>query len=166
MTIDAIMATANKVKGALERVGEPIVLLLTRLYMFDVFFTSGKSKLDNYLNGDWSTTVYLFEEIHPVPFLPANVSAVMGTAGEVILSSLLLMGLFGRFAAFGLLIMTGVIEISFNYVDPEYTTFDSHYMWALLLSVLMVRGAGTLSVDTLFFGALEKKESGKNPVAA
>ncbi len=147
----SLVNTAYSLRGVLEKFAEPIVLLLIRLYMFDVFFKSGKSKLDYWLNDDWDSAVQLFEDIHPVPFLPADIAAVLGTAGEVVLSCLLLVGLFGRLSALGLLVVTAMIEVSFHYVDDSYTTFESHYMWALLLGVIAVRGAGTLSLDRGLF---------------
>ncbi len=137
---------------ASDNILEPLILLLTRFYMFDVFYSSGKSKLDNYLNDNWDTTVQLFRDIHPVPYLPTEIAAIAGTASEVILSCLLLIGLLGRFAALGLLGVTAVIELSFIFQDPDYTTFDGHIMWALLLSFIVIRGSGTISLDTLVSG--------------
>ena len=84
-----------------------------------------------------------------MPFIPAEISAVMGTAGEMMLSTLLVLGLFGRFGAAGLLVMVGVIEYSFQYSQPEYATLPEHMTWALLLLVIVVRGAGALSLDRI-----------------
>lgn len=134
-----------------ERFTEPLVLLLVRVYMWKVFYYSGKSKFDNYLNDDWDSTLFLFEEVHPVPFIPAELAAIMGTAGELGLAILLLVGLFGRFAAFGLIAMTAVIEFSFQYNDADYTTDPSHIMWALLLAIVVSRGSGMFSIDRFAF---------------
>lgn len=152
MSIRTLMKASCNAARALECYGQPLALFLCRLYLFDVFFTSGYNKLENFLNGDWASTVYLFQEIHPVPFLPPEIAAVMGTASEVGLACLLLIGLATRLSALGLLGVAAIIEISFRYVDPEYVTFDAHIMWALLLGVLLTRGAGSLSIDALLRG--------------
>jgi putative oxidoreductase len=142
----------RKIIHILERVGYPIVALLTRLFLFNVFYTSGFNKLENAFNGQWENTVLLFEEIHPVPFLPAEVAAVFGTGAEVAFSLLLILGLVTRLAALGLIGVTAMIELSFRLVDPEYITFDDHIMWALLLGMLATKGAGIISVDGLLSG--------------
>jgi putative oxidoreductase len=137
----------------IEKYTEPFLLLGIRIYMWSVFYFSGRLKFDNYLNDDWASTLFLFEEVHPVPFIPSNIAAIMGTMGELVLSSLLFFGLFSRFTAFGLLIMTGVIELSFQYnpSDSDYTTNPAHIMWALLLAVILSRGAGKFSLDRMIF---------------
>jgi putative oxidoreductase len=53
-------------------------------------------------------------------------------------------GLFTRFAALGMLIMTLVIQI---FVYPN--AFDTHGVWAVCLLFLMKYGAGPLSLDHL-----------------
>lgn len=152
----------TRIHRVLHNVFEPLLLLAIRLYMAGIFFSSGMLKFDNYLNDDWESTVYLFEEIHPVPFLPADIAAVMGTAGELGLSTLLAFGLFGRFAALGLLFMTGVIELSFTVNEPDYMTLPMHIMWALLLSVIIVRGSGRISLDSLLCWVMRYR---KDPAA-
>lgn len=144
----------------LELCASPFVDLMIRVYMAGIFLQSGWLKFKNYLDGNWDLTVYLFEQEHPiklrsdiaqswgimpVEFLPAPVAAVVGTGGELIFAALLLVGLFGRFAALGLLLMTAIIQYT-------YRDLETHYYWALLLSVILVRGAGFFSLDRLFFG--------------
>ena len=119
----------------------PLTDLALRLYMANIFFKSGWLKFQNYMNGDWDSTLFLFEEVHPVPFLPVDVAAVMGTAGELGLSILLALGLFSRFGALGLLVMTAVIQI----VMP---TPHVHIIWAIMLATILAHGGGTLSIDT------------------
>ena len=53
-------------------------LLAARLYLFDVFFKSGLTKIK-----DWEGTLYLFNNEYHVPVLPPEWAAVMGTAGEL-----------------------------------------------------------------------------------
>lgn len=125
----------------------PLLDLGIRLYMANIFFTSGQQKFANYLNDDWASTVFLFEEIHPVPGVAPELSAAAGTAGELILPILLAFGLFGRFAAAGLLIMTIVIQ----YIVPADYGLQNvqHYFWMFLLMVILFKGPGKFSLDTL-----------------
>lgn len=141
----------RRVGHTVEKLTEPFVLLGIRLYMWSVFYFSGKMKFDYYLNDDWESTVFLFEEVHPVPYVPVDIAAILGTAGELGLSVLLVLGLFGRFAALGLIVMTGVIELSFRVNDVDYTTDPNHIMWALLLAVIVSRGSGMFSIDRFAF---------------
>jgi putative oxidoreductase len=119
----------------------PLVLLLLRLWVANVFFKSGLTKLD-----DWDTTLLLFTEEYHVPLLPPAVAAVMGTFGETVFSSLLVAGLFGRFAAAGLFVVNLMAVISY----PGLTdiTRQFHVYWAMLLLVLFAFGPGNLSLDT------------------
>jgi len=125
----------------------PVLYLIIRLYIAQIFFQSGLLKFQNLLNGNWEATVGQFADLYPVPGLPASVAAVMGTAGEIVLPILLAFGLFGRFAALGLIGMTCVIQFL---VPEDYgVANDIHYYWLMLLAVIVVRGAGTLSLDHL-----------------
>lgn len=137
-----------------NRALSPLLDLAIRLYMANIFFVSGKSKLDNYLNDDWSSTVFLFEEVHPIPGIPAEAAAIAGTGGDLILAVMLTFGLFGRFAAAGLLIMTAVIQFG---VPADYGIQNpQHYMWMLLLAVPLLKGPGPISLDYLILKLIRK----------
>ena len=130
-----------------DKVGTPLLYLIIRLFMAQIFFQSGWLKFQNLLNGDWASTVDQFEYLYPVPGVPSPIAAVFGTAGELGLSILLALGLIGRFAALGLIGMTCVIQFL---VPAEYGVSNpDHYYWILLFSVILFRGAGTLSLDHL-----------------
>ncbi len=118
-----------------EKYLAPIVSFLIRLKMAHIFFVSGWIKANN-----WDSTLFLFEHEHPVLGLPAATAAVLATAAEILLPAMLVLGLGARVAAFGLLIMTGVIEFS-------YQSFPIHQLWALLLLVIIAHGPGSISVD-------------------
>lgn len=137
-----------------EAAFSPLLDLAIRLWMARIFFTSGWSKFSNYLNGDWGATVFLFKEEHPLPGIAPETAAIMGTAGELILPVLLAFGLGGRFAAAGLLIMTGVIEFLVpNYSNPQ------HYLWMLLLAVPLLKGPGKISLDYILGRTLFKNHA-------
>jgi putative oxidoreductase len=138
--IKRILARKDNIETKLQEYLSPFVLLLIRLYMGWVFFKSGWAKFSNYLNDNWDLTIYLFQEEHPVPILPADVAAVVGTAAELIFPALLVLGICGRCGALGLLFMTAVIEFT-------YMSYPQHQMWALLLLAILAFGSGKISIE-------------------
>ena len=121
-------------------IGSPIFDLVARLYVGWIFLKSGLGRFDSFLDGAWDDQVFLFTEEHPVPGLSGEVAAVLGTGGELILPILLILGLFGRFAAAGLLVMTAIIEFTYQHATD-------HILWAFLLGMVFIKGPGTISVD-------------------
>lgn len=143
-TIDKALNPPRKIA---KTVGVPVLDLAIRLYMANIFFKSGMLKFKTYLNDDWGSTLFLFEEIHPLPGIPANMAAVTGTGGELILPILLALGLFTRLGAAGLIIMTAAIQFL---IPADYGMQNpQHYMWMLLLAVPFVYGPSKLSFDHL-----------------
>ena len=118
----------------------PLANLAARIYMgYSIFFVSGLAKL-----GDFEETIELFEEDWVIPLLPAEPTAYLATAGELVLPVLLILGLFTRIGALGLLLMTMVIQ-TFAIQDPQ------HYIWMLVLGLLLGYGGNKISVDNLLF---------------
>ncbi|MHB0974034.1 MAG: DoxX family protein [Thiobacillus sp.] len=118
-------------------------LLAARLYVAYVFLASGLESLRS-----WDATRYLYESEFHVPVLPPHVAAVLGTAGEVLLPPLLLLGLFGRFGALGLFVVNAVALLSYLYaLQPPAILF--HVIWGILLAVVALWGPGRWSVDHL-----------------
>src|SRR5690606_29616155 len=95
-TLHHTLGLWNRVSRALDHL-RPLAALAARVYVAQVFFLAGLTKVR-----DWDTTLLLFTEEYQVPLLSPPVAAVMGTAGELVLPVLLLLGLAGRFAALGL----------------------------------------------------------------
>ena len=122
---------------------QPLAALLARLYVAQVFFLSGLTKIR-----DWGTTVALFTDEYKVPFLPPALAAAMGTAGELVLPVLLVLGLGGRFSPLGLFVVNAVAVISLSEIAPA--AFQQHVFWGSLLAGLAIYGLGPLSVDRLF----------------
>ncbi len=135
----------------------PLLDLGIRLFMAYLFLKSGWLRLQDYLNGQWENQIVAFTEYHPIPGISGDIAAVAGTVGEIVLPVLLALGLFTRFGAGGLLIMTMVIQFL---VPAEYgVSNDDHYMWMLLLAVPLVKGGGVLSLDFILCKLFCKKKS-------
>jgi putative oxidoreductase len=119
---------------------QPLLGLVARLFVAQVFFNSGLTKV-----ADWSITVALFENEYQVPLLSPEIAAALGTAGELTLPVLLALGLGTRFAAVGLFVVNLVAVISY----PEITDagIKDHILWGAILAGLLAYGAGKLSID-------------------
>jgi len=121
---------------------QSLALLLARLYVAQVFFLSGLTKLR-----DWSTTLALFEDEYHVPLLSPELAAYLGTAGELVLPVLLVIGLGGRFAALGLSVVNVIAVLSLAEIAPA--ALIGHQLWGVLLIAVALWGAGRWSVDAL-----------------
>jgi len=118
----------------------PIMDLGLRLYLADVFFKSGLTKIKN-----WDSTLYLFSDVYQVPLVNTEVAAYLATSVELGCSVLLVLGLLGRFAASGLFILNLVAVIS--YADLSQAGINQHLSWGILLGVLLILSNGKYSVD-------------------
>jgi putative oxidoreductase len=139
--ITRIFNWQDRLLGQLHLLDNP-ALLFARLYVAEVFFRSGLTKIN-----DWDSTLYLFSEEYHVPILPPEVAAYMGTGGELILPVLLFFGILGRFSALGLLILNIVAVMSLSDMSPA--ALGQHVLWGALLTALAIWGVGKLSLDTL-----------------
>lgn len=113
-----------------------------RIYLFSIFFVSGLTKLR-----DWDSTLFLFSEEYTVPFIPPNIAAYLGTAGELLLPVFLVFGLFSRFNAAGLFIVNLVAALSL----PELSDSAAmqHGFWGVLILLILLQGGQRLSLDSL-----------------
>ena len=119
---------------------QPLALLAARLYVAQVFFLSGLTKLR-----DWEITVSLFTDEYQVPLLSPELAALLGTGGELVLPVLLVLGLGGRFAALGLFVVNAVAVVALTDIPPA--ALQQHIFWGALLAGVAVFGAGLLSLD-------------------
>lgn len=157
---------ANRVGGRLE----PLALLCLRLAGAKVFWDSGMTKWDGFLQfNKGKFDLFLYEFFCPDPPRPgalqlcdpdtleytegsAVVSAVKAlavTAGvmEVGLSAMLVLGLLSRLAALGLLAMTLFIQLA---VFPTWGHWwNPAVWWAVVMLALVARGPGPWSLDRL-----------------
>lgn len=142
---DLYLSVANKVN-----LFQPLALLAARIYVGWAFFASGLTKLN-----DWDSTLFLFEEEYNVPVLPFELAAYLGTAGELILPILLVLGLMTRFAALGLFFVNIVAVISL--ADIPALAYAEHVLWGVLLAQVVIFSGGFLTVDRLIKKVFNKK---------
>jgi putative oxidoreductase len=130
----------------------PALDLGLRLFLANVFFKSGLTKI-----ASWDSTLYLFSDVYQVPLLSPQVAAFLATGAELGLPVLLVLGLFGRFAAAGLFILNLVAVISY-YSGLSEAGLNQHLYWGLLLTVLLVANRSAWSVDTWMEARLSKSD--------
>jgi putative oxidoreductase len=135
----SLVGAAQRVIALLET-AQPLAQLAARLYIAQVFFASGLTKIR-----DWEITLALFEDEYRVPLLSPALAAVLGTAGELALPVLLALGLAGRFAAAGLFVVNAVAVISLAEIAPA--ALQQHVFWGSLLVGLLLWGPGRWSLD-------------------
>ena len=133
---------------------DTLLALVARFSIAAVFWLSGQTKVEgfklNFVSGEFSfglprlsdSAVALFRDEYRLPLVSPELAAPMAAFAEHFFPVLLLMGLATRFSAFGLLVMTLVIEI---FVYPD--AYPTHGTWAAVLLYLIVHGPGRLSVD-------------------
>lgn len=131
----------SRLSASFERIPHTLIALLARIAVATVFLRSGLLKIEGWTDG---STLALFKDEYQLPILPPQLAAYMATAAELSVPPLLIAGLFTRFAALALLLMTLVIQI---FVYPN--AFDTHGVWAVCFLYLMKHGAGAVSIDAL-----------------
>lgn len=129
---------------------QPLAALLARLYVAQVFFLSGLTKLR-----DWDITLALFADEYHVPLLSPAVAAALGTTGELALPVLLVLGLAGRFAALGLSVVNAVAVVSLMEIAPA--ALQQHSTWGVLLAALALYGCGPWSLGPWLRRVLEQR---------
>ena len=132
----------------------PIVDLAFRLWVANVFWKSGLTKIAN-----WDTTVFLFTEEYQVPILSPEVAAFLGTGAELVLPPLLAFGLATRFAAIALFLFNIVAVISYPALNA--VGLKDHIYWGLMLLVPIFHGPGKLSIDQLLQLLFNKTRGGR-----
>jgi len=125
----------------LDRVPYSVLAVPLRLAVATVFWNSAMTKLD-----DWNAALALFTDEYKVPLLPPEVAAHLAVGIELTTPVLLVLGLLTRGAALVLLGMTAFIEV---FVYP--LAWPTHLQHGAMLLVLLCRGPGALSLDTLLW---------------
>lgn len=122
---------------------DALLLLVARFGIAAVFFMSGRTKVDGIIHIT-DGTYELFRTDYALPLIPPDIAAIAATWSEHVFSILLVFGLFTRFSALALFMMTLTIEI---FVYPD--AWPTHLSWAAILLPLMFRGGGAWSLDAL-----------------
>ena len=117
------------------------LLLVQRLGIAGVFLLSGRTKVDGLITVN-DSALELFRYEYALPLISPEIAAYAATYSEHLFPLLLILGLFTRFAAVGLLVMTLVIQL---FVYPD--AWSTHLSWAGLLLPLIALGGGKLSLD-------------------
>jgi putative oxidoreductase len=134
--------------GIIRWIARPsLTQLMLRLALAVPFWKSGILKWNGFLQLN-DTAIYLFTDefkLHlpggPYDFPAPAVMAFLSGSGEIIFPLLLVFGLGTRFAALGLLFMTGIVELTV----PD--GWSIHITWAAMALAIMAWGPGRLSID-------------------
>jgi putative oxidoreductase len=143
----AINRLLDGVANLANRLHAPLALA-TRIYVgWWVFFRSGWLKITA-----WDQTISLFESEYRVPLLSPFWGAVSGTAGELIFSSLLIVGLGGRLPSLGLFFVNVMAVVSYWHEfskDDGIAGLRQHQLWGFMLAMLFIYGSGPWTLDRL-----------------
>jgi putative oxidoreductase len=97
----------EKGRDLAERIPYSLIALASRCAVADVFWRSGRTKVNGLSIRE--ETFYLFREEYKVPLLPPDVAAYLSTISEHVFPVLLFVGLASRLSAVALFGMTMVI---------------------------------------------------------
>jgi putative oxidoreductase len=144
------------------------------------FFNSGRTKMGDGLAGLWTPSTGAYVQILPKTFEAAGYDATAlgafhhavvlgGTLAEFLLPALILLGLFTRIAAVGMIGFVflqsltdiyghGQFDALGRWFDrfPDAAILDQRALWVVLLMILVVKGAGPLSADKLLLARLTR----------
>jgi putative oxidoreductase len=150
----ASLRLAQRLRTHLLPFAQDLAMLAARAYLFQVFFTSGLTKID-----DWDSTLFLFTEEYQVPWLPPELAAWLGTGGELVFPVLLVLGLMSRPAALGLFVVNAMAVISYPGVGA--VGLQQHLLWGVLAAGLVLFGPGRLAVDAWWWPRALRRFSGQ-----
>lgn len=125
-------------------IGHDLLAVCCRLSLAAIFWQSGQTKVEGWLTVT-DSAIALFETEYALPLIPPVLGAHMAAYAEHFFPILLVLGLFTRLGALGLLGMTAVIQI---FVYPQ--AWPTHLSWAALMLYLLSHGAGRWSLDRVW----------------
>jgi len=161
--MNAITRLYGQVVERLDLAGEWLALLPIRLLMAYEFWTAGMMK---YNGNNWFAN---FQDnfLFPFNYVPVEISWFMATWTELIGGLCLLLGLFTRFWAFSLVVVSivaisgvhwpsdwsGLAELWESYritkLDSDHGNFRVPLLFIAMLLPLIFRGAGKFSLDNI-----------------
>jgi putative oxidoreductase len=154
-SIDTTPTTGNhsqlaRVERWLAAIPRSLPLLALRIALAVPFYRSGLTNWDGFLQLSGGAEFLFTSEFklhilgqqyaYPFPYVAAYAAGL----AEIVLPILLVLGLFTRFAALGLLVMTVVIQFT---VPEGWANF--HLPWAAMALALVVFGGGGLALDAV-----------------
>ena len=188
-TLDRIGALHERVFGAIQRGTEDwLPGLLARLVFASVLFTyylnSAQTKVGEGIAGFFQPTPGAYIQILGFPALDAaggdpaalpllsKLIVFAGTYAEFALPILLVIGLFSRIAALGMIAFIAVqswVDVTLHELDeksvgaafdrfPDAIIMDQRLLWLFPLAYVVLRGPGLVSLDRLLFGWREREE--------
>jgi putative oxidoreductase len=157
--MDMLVKLKNQVLGILNPAGDWVALLPIRLLMAHEFYKAGMWKFHG---NNWFASAqdnFLF----PFNYIPVEISWFMATWAEILGGLSLFIGLFTRFWAFSLIIVS-IVAISgvhwpddwnslaelwkgYAITDKGFGNFRVPLLFIAMLFPLVFSGAGKLSVD-------------------
>ena len=159
--MDSLIAIKNRVVGALDGASDWVALLPIRLLMAYEFGRAGMMKFNG---NNWFANV---QDNFPFPFnvVPVEISWFLATWAEILGAIGLVLGLFTRFWAFSLIILTIVAIAGVHWPDDwnslaelwkGYSVSDKGYgnyriplLFLVMLIPLVFNGGGRISLDHL-----------------
>ena len=159
--MDVLIDLKNKVVGVLEPAGDWVALLPIRLLMAYEFGTAGMKKF----NGNNWFANYQDDFLFPLNYVPVEISWFMATWAEILGGFCLIFGLFTRFWALSLIVIS-LVAISGVHWPDDWNSLaelwesyaisrksDAHgnfrvpLLFIAMLFPLMFNGAGRISID-------------------
>lgn len=166
--------------GFLERLGDSWLIGLIARFTFAAvlwgyFLSSAKTKVGDGFAGFFSIQPGAYYQIalpaveaaggdvDAVAFFPWGLIVFLGTYAEFILPLLIVIGLFSRIAALGMIAFIAVqtvVDITVHKVGaetigalfdrfPDSVIADQRLLWIVPLAIIAIKGPGLLSVDAL-----------------
>ena len=141
-SLHGIAAWISRTYTRISETLTPLALFALRLPVAVIFWRSGRTRVEGWNIFDITESQpFLFEYEFGLPFpvLAAHLTAI----AEHVLPVLLVLGLFTRLGALGMLTMTMVVQL---FVYPD-AWLNAHMFWAVILFAVVVLGPGKISLD-------------------
>jgi len=136
----------DNIAARLQASGEYLWPLAIRLIMFGEFWTAGMKK---YRGSNWFADIPFadWQKGFPWPFslIPTEYNWLAATWGELVFSALILFGLFTRFAAVSLIVITAVAMAAVHW-PAQWNTWSQLWEGYLITS----KGAGNFRLPLIF----------------
>ncbi|WP_323771321.1 DoxX family protein [Antarctobacter sp.] len=176
--MDRLLSLHHAIFAPVERLGAPLIPLLTRLvfaatllrYYWNsagtkVWDRKGEEGLFDFFTLESGTYAQMFPKaFEAAGYNPAklgfayDIVAYAGTYAEWLLPLLIVVGLFTRLAALGMIgfvVVQTFVDVTGHgaalgrLFDTGYALIDERTLWIFGLTILVIRGAGAVSLDRL-----------------